>query len=163
MSKNWYVVYTTPRAERKTYQRLVDKQIEAFFPEYTTLRQWSDRKKRVTVPLFNSYLFLHLDLAKEKYEVLDTFGVVRFVHYLGQPAVVRDEEIEGIRFMLANYNQIETEALEPGSRVTLTSGAFKGQSGIVEDVRSGTVTLILESVGYRITARIGGDGSKLEV
>jgi transcription antitermination factor NusG len=57
---NWYAIFTKPRSEKKVHQRMLDQQIEAFLPLVKTVRQWSDRKKTVEVPLISSYVFVYL-------------------------------------------------------------------------------------------------------
>jgi hypothetical protein len=49
-TKKWYPVYTQPRAEKKAYQALINKGIEAYLPLHRQLKQWSDRKKWVEEP-----------------------------------------------------------------------------------------------------------------
>ena len=53
----WRVFYTRARAEKKCEERLQDRRIEVLVPKKKEVRQWSDRKKEVTVPLFRNYLF----------------------------------------------------------------------------------------------------------
>ena len=57
-TKNWYAVYTRPRAEKKVADALTKKKIENFSPINKVIRQWSDRKKIVYEPLFTSYVFI---------------------------------------------------------------------------------------------------------
>ncbi|MBX2842510.1 MAG: UpxY family transcription antiterminator, partial [Flammeovirgaceae bacterium] len=143
MDKQWYVIYTKPKNEKKVNQRLVDKNIQTFLPLQKTLRQWSDRKKKVEVPVFSSYLFVRIDI-KNKYDVLETYGVVRFVNYLGKPAIVREHEIEAIQFLLNNYTEIKAESLSIGSRLEIKAGALKGNTGIVVKHKNGSVSLAME-------------------
>ena len=51
--KKWYAVYTNPRAEKKTAGKLLEKGIEVYLPLQTTIKQWSDRKKRWKNPYLN--------------------------------------------------------------------------------------------------------------
>ena len=51
---NWYVVYTKPKWEKKVAERLDAIGIITYCPLITKVSQWSDRKKKVEVPLFNS-------------------------------------------------------------------------------------------------------------
>ena len=44
---NWYAIYTNSRAEKKVHQNLLLEGYSSFLPLKTTLRQWSDRKKKV--------------------------------------------------------------------------------------------------------------------
>jgi len=159
-NKQWYVVYTNPRGEKKAELRLQEKGIETFLPLQEVVKQWSDRKKKIQVPLFNSYLFVHIDLKKEHLSVLQTYGVVRFVRDLGAPAVVRDAEIEAVRYLLQNYIELSAESLEPGQQVEVKSGSFQGQQGMIREVRNGYLVLELESIGQRLRAKMPYDRVK---
>ena len=166
MNKKWYVVYTTPRGEKKASQRLEERGIQTYLPLRETIRQWSDRKKKVTLPLFTSYLFVKVDLVFDKYSVLETNGVVAFVKYLGNEAIVREEEIDAIKYMLKNYTEIETHSiqtgsrdsnllnLQPGQKVNIQGGSLKGQSGIVRNLKNNTLILELENIGFQMIAKI---------
>ena len=55
---NWYVVKTRSRAEQKVAQRISAKGLNVYLPLQKTIRQWSDRKKKVEVPLISSTLFV---------------------------------------------------------------------------------------------------------
>ena len=48
--KKWLVVKTKPNAEKKVAERLALKELEVYLPLYTTVKQWSDRKKKVQKP-----------------------------------------------------------------------------------------------------------------
>src|ERR1700733_7578238 len=93
--KSWYAVHTRPRWEKKVAGLLAKKKLEFYCPLNKVQRQWSDRKKIVTEPLFSSYVFVHID-ETEQVPVRVTDGVINFVYWLGKPAVVRNEEILAI-------------------------------------------------------------------
>ena len=54
---SWYAVYTAARAEKKVKERLDQIGIENYLPLRTEYRVWSDRKKKVSVPLISGYIF----------------------------------------------------------------------------------------------------------
>ena len=97
--KKWYALYTKPRWEKKIDASLIKKNIESWCPLQKIEKQWTDRKKIIEEPLFKSYIFVHIDLT-EKVRVLQTDGILNFVHYLGKPAIIRDEEINLIKHYL---------------------------------------------------------------
>src|SRR5690606_39358625 len=74
--KNWYVVYTRSRWEKKTDLLLKEKSIQSFCPIVKTRRKWADRNKVVEFPLFSSYLFVYAD-PREQVQVRQTAGVDR--------------------------------------------------------------------------------------
>ena len=57
-SLNWYVVKTRSRAEVKVAERIDSKGLHVYLPLQRTIRQWSDRKKKVDVPLISNTLLL---------------------------------------------------------------------------------------------------------
>ena len=100
---NWYVVYTKPKWEKKVAEQLNEAGVECYCPLITRMRQWSDRKKKVEVPLFNSYVFVQL-AESDRNSVFISSGVVRYLFWLGKPAIVQDAEIETIKSWLTGPN-----------------------------------------------------------
>ena len=90
---NWYAIYTKPRNEKKVADKLEAIGIESYCPTITSIKQWSDRKKKVTSPVLPSYVFVKITEPRRN-EVFDVSGVVRYVFWLGKPAVIREEEIK---------------------------------------------------------------------
>jgi transcription antitermination factor NusG len=88
----WYVVYVKSRSEKKVRDRLAKQKLNTFLPLIKTVRQWSDRRKQVEIPLFNGYLFVHI-VPDEFTIVKMTEGVVDFVKQEGKFATIRDEQI----------------------------------------------------------------------
>jgi transcriptional antiterminator RfaH len=145
---NWYVVYTKPKWERKVAERLIQTGIECYCPLITQVKQWSDRKKKVEVPLFNSYVFVQLaDI--DRNSVFQVSGVVRYLFWLGKPAIVRDEEINSIKTSLKapNISDISVTSIQVGDRIKIEAGAFSNQDAIVQEVSNTHYILVLESLG----------------
>ena len=148
--KYWYAVYTRPRSEKRVDTLLQKKFIESWCPLQKVERQWSDRKKIILQPLFTSYVFVHIN-EKQKIAVLETDGVINYVHYLGKPAIIRDEEIQLIKTYLQEENADITtqswESLEEAIKVQITGGVFMQNTGTV--IKSGKKRLYvkLESLG----------------
>jgi transcription termination/antitermination protein NusG len=130
MDLNWFVLYTTSRAEKKVAQRLQDKGLEVFLPMVEELRQWSDRKKKVQKALFNGYIFVKTS-KPNLWQCLQTPGAVKFVHFNGEHATVREEEIKMIKRILETGVAVETDNSEiaPGEQVRIIGGALEGMSG----------------------------------
>lgn len=145
---NWYVVYTKPKWEKKVADQLNQKGIECYCPLVTQIRQWSDRKKKIEVPLFNSYVFVRLD-EKDRNLVFQSSGVVRYLFWLAKPAIVRDEEIRTIKNWLSMPNEYEISVsnIQVGDKIVLESGPFQSQEAIVQEVNKTGYTLVLESIG----------------
>jgi transcriptional antiterminator RfaH len=145
---NWYVIYTKPKWEKKVAEKLNEIGIESYCPVITQIKQWSDRKKKVEVPLFNSYVFVQL-LESERNSVFQVSGVVRYLFWLGKPAIVREEEISIIKKSLAspNLSDVSVTSIQVGDRIKLETGAFSNQDAIVKEVSKTHYILVLESLG----------------
>lgn len=145
---NWYVVYTKPKWEKKVAEKLTQIGIECYCPLITQVKQWSDRKKKVEVPLFNSYVFIQV-ADTDRNSVFQIAGVVRYLFWLGKPAIVRDEEINSIKTSLnaSNIADISVTSIQIGDKIKLESGVFSNQNAIVQEISKTHYILVLESLG----------------
>lgn len=145
---NWYVVYTKPKWEKKVAEQLQKNGIECYCPLIIQERQWSDRKKKVEVPLFNSYVFVQL-AENDRNAVFQITGVVRYLFWLGKAAVVRDEEIDTIKKWLntAGAKDVIVDCYKIGDCIQLESGPFSTQKAIVQEINNTHYLLVLESLG----------------
>jgi len=145
---NWYVLYTKPKWEKKVAEQLQAIGIDCYCPLVIKERQWSDRKKKVEVPLFNSYVFVQLE-EKDRSLVFNSPGVVRYLFWLQKPAVVRDEEIATIKKWLSASDTVEIEVsrYQVGDTIQLDSGPFINQQAVVKKVTTSHYVLVLESMG----------------
>lgn len=147
----WLVLYTKPRNEKKVTERLTKKGFEMYCPLMKTLRQWSDRKKKVEVPMFPGYIFAFVT-EKERLALLQDPGVLNFVFWQGKPAVVRPEEIEAIQNIVSfgQEVQVEGDQLMPGQYIEIPEGPFKGLTGQVDKIDKTKVLVYIEQLGCTI-------------
>ena len=152
--KKWCVVYTYPNAEKKLYNRLLEKGVEVFLPTQKAIRFWSDRKKTIEVPLFNSYVFTKVDNRSIE-TVRRTQGFASFVQFMGQPAVIPDDQIETIRMMVEGKAPVEVQPYTKGEQVKIKEGPLKGRKGTV--IRSNgkhQVAIEISHVGYALVVEV---------
>ncbi|RYD59419.1 MAG: UpxY family transcription antiterminator [Sphingobacteriales bacterium] len=152
----WFVLYTKSRNEKKVARLLGLKGVTVYCPVKEEVRQWSDRRKKVSEPVFRSYVFVLLQNYKaESIVVLETPGTVRFLWWQGKPGIVRDEEINAIKNFLAMYKDVEVLVeLRKGQTVTITEGPLKEKKGIILQVKGDKVYLRLESLGVDMIAKV---------
>ena len=151
-AKQWYAVYTSPRAEAKVAERIEEIGVEVYLPMITELKQWSDRKKKVTKPLFTSYVFVRID-NKSFDKIKNIYGVVGFIRHIGQPAKIRDVEIDAIKLFLNKVNTSTIE-FEPKESVEIKDGLFKGKTGVIQYVGKDHLRIILSELKLSIIAKI---------
>jgi transcription antitermination factor NusG len=156
---NWLAVYTKPRWEKKVAERIGAKGIEVYCPLNKVRKKWSDRYKVVEEPLFKSYVFVKV---KEEDRTLIRLaeGVVNFVYSEGRPALIREEEINLIRRFLKEYHEVQSNPvpLVKGARVRVTSGVLMDREGVVIDILNKKAFVLLESLGYELTASFEASG-----
>lgn len=127
----WFAFYTKPKHEFKAAQYLSSMEIEHYLPTITTLKQWSDRKKKVTEPLFRGYIFVYCN-EKERYESLQNDALLSTVSFEGKPAHIPDWQIENLKKLLAEKREVFVQnKMEVGTKVKITDGPFNGVTGIV--------------------------------
>ena len=148
-TKKWFALYTKPRWEKKVDGVLLRKDIESWCPLQKVERQWSDRKKIIEDPIFKSYVFVRIH-DDERLKVLQTEGVLNFVHYLNKPAIIRDEEITLIKSFLSEKEvRISTQSMQSfkqNDKVIVKHGVFMDNTGTVLRSTSNKVYIKLESL-----------------
>ncbi len=132
IQKHWYIWYTQPRVEKKVKKRLEAEDIEVFLPLTKQLRQWSDRKKWVEVPLFRGYIFTKVSPRRFQ-EVYYTTGIVTYIRFEGEPAIMSEDEIHLIQQLITDPEDLEVVHHEfyEGERVQVITGPLMGVEGFV--------------------------------
>ena len=153
MEKKWFVVHTKPQQELKVAEQLYAMGITNYCPTITLVKKYSDRKKKVTKPLLSSYVMVQLE-EKERAKVFSCSGIVRYLFFLGKPAVVPVSDINLMQDHLSGvYNDIKLTTLHVGDSHTITQGPFSGVSGRVVQSNNTKVKLELASLGMCITLK----------
>jgi transcriptional antiterminator RfaH len=153
MEKKWFVVYTKPQQELKVADQLSAMGITNYCPTITLVKQYSDRKKKVIKPLLSSYVMVELE-ENQREKVFACCGIVRYLFFLGKPAVVPALEINQMQNHLNGvYNEIKVTTLRVGQSHTITAGPFSGVTGKVVQSDNTKVKLELASLGMSITLK----------
>jgi transcription antitermination factor NusG len=131
----WYVAYTRSRHEKYLAEQCTERGISSFLPLYAVQRRWKQRRAEVLLPLFPSYLFVHIALP-ERLRVLSLPGVVTLVSFNGAPAVVPDTQIDVLRRAITLGRAEPHLYLQSGRRVRVTAGPLLGLEGIVVEIKN---------------------------
>jgi transcription termination/antitermination protein NusG len=134
MTKNWYVFYTKSRQEKKVRDMLLRDGYDVFLPMQKIMRQWSDRKKKVDVPLFNSYIFVR-DFEHRIADILRTPGIAWNIRHNGKPAILREEEFKLIQRFITTGYFLETSgnvaSFQVGDKAKILDGPLAGIIGVL--------------------------------
>lgn len=146
----WYAIFTKPRSEKKVLQRMLDHEMDAFLPLIKTIRQWSDRKKTLEVPLIPSYVFVRME-ERDLYKTLPIQGTVNVLKHLGKPAKIRDVEIENLRILSGNgeNHQVSNRIdISSGDEVEVINGPFMGLiATCINDGKNHRVIVNIDAIG----------------
>ena len=153
MEKKWFVVYTKPQQELKVASQLSALGITNYCPTITLIKQYSDRKKKVTKPLLSSYVMVELE-ENQRQKVFACNGIVRYLFFLGKPAVVPANQINLMQdYLNGVYNDFKVTTLSVGDSHRITEGPFSGFTGKVVETNNTKVKLELASLGMQITLK----------
>ena len=153
MEKKWFVVHTRPQQELKVASQLSAMGITNYCPTITLVKQYSDRKKKVIKPLLSSYVMVELE-ENERQKVFACSGIVRYLFFLGKPAIVPANQINLMQDHLNGvYNDFKVNTLSVGDSHTITQGPFSGFTGKVLETNNTKVKIELACLGMRITLK----------
>ena len=149
--KKWFVLYTKPHQELKVADKLSQMGITNYCPTVTLVKHYSDRKKKVQKPLMSSYIMVFIEDQK-RIDVFSVFGVVRYLFWLGKPAVISEDEITLMKNHLNGvYNSISLTNLTKGQLFRISEGPFLGRVGKVIETQKNKIKLELKSIGVIVT------------
>jgi transcription antitermination factor NusG len=149
--KIWYAAYTRAQHQKQVAAQLTRRAVECFLPLYQSVRRWKDRRVVLDLPLFPSYVFVHLGLS-DRLKVLQTPGVVNLVEFGGVPCAIPDAEIEALRACLAQRVPMQPHPyLSVGRRVSVKSGPLAGLEGILARRKNGyRLVLSIDSISSSV-------------
>jgi transcription antitermination factor NusG len=155
----WFAVQTRPRHEKRVSAELQEKGISAFLPVVSTIRQWSDRRRVVELPLFSQYVFVRIaQNLNTRVSVLRTNGVTHFVGPRGIGLPIPDQEIERVQRVVAQGVSVAPHPfLNVGKLVRIRGGALDGLQGILTAVNGDqTLVLSVKLIQRSLAIRIAG-------
>lgn len=161
--EQWYALQTRARHEKVVQERLERRGVATFLPTVTEMHRWSDRKKKVEMPLFSCYLFARLDPARvNRLRLLCVEGVFSFVGQNGVGLPIPDEQIEAVRTLASSQLPCSPYPfLKIGQRVRVCSGSLNGLEGILVS-RDGDSSLVISIDAIQRSMSVRVDGYDIE-
>ena len=143
-SLSWFAIRVRPRYEKQVAQSIESKGVETFLPLYLERRRWSDRTQEIHTPLFDGYVFCHINPAF-RLPILVTPGVIHFVGIGKTPVPVEDSEIAAIQTVVGSGSAVRScPFLREGDRVRVDDGPLRNVEGIL--LRTGETDQVVLSV-----------------
>lgn len=155
----WYALHTRARHEKAVELRLRDQDMETFLPTTMEVHRWSDRKKKIEVPLFSCYVFVRCALtSKDRMRVYQVESVHGFVGSRGASLPIPDEQIESIKKVLAQSVPWRSYPfLKVGQRVRICGGAMDGVEGVfLSENGDHSLVISVDAIQRSMAVRING-------
>jgi transcriptional antiterminator RfaH len=151
----WYVVHTQPNGEARADLNLRRQGFCTYLPRYVRRRRHARRQEMVARPLFPRYLFVALDVARDRWRAVhSTFGVNHLLLAGEEPLPVPDGVIDEIRARENGDGFVKLglpAGLRPGSPVRLIDGIFAESTGVLERAADDRrVAILLELLGREV-------------
>ena len=151
--KNWFVLYTKPKQELRVVDELSKIGINSYCPTVKMIKQYSDRKKKIEKPLIPSYIMVYIEESKRK-SVFSIPGIVRYLFWLGKPAMVHENEINIMKKHLEGvYSSISISKLIIGQMYKISEGPLAGNMGKIVEMKKNKVKLELASLGMTVVLK----------
>jgi transcription antitermination factor NusG len=153
----WFALQVRTRYEKNVAAILEGKGYEWLLPTYVSKRRWSDRTKKLDVPLFPGYLFCRFN-PQERLPILKTPGLISIVGTAKTPVPVEAAEIDAIRKLVnSEIPRQPWPFLKVGQRVRIEYGALAGLEGILLHIKGSdriilSVSLLQRSVAAEVDA-----------
>lgn len=155
MQKNWYIIYTKPKCERKVAALLSRRKIENYCPLNSKKIKHSRKSKLLYEPLFNSYVFIYID--ESDISLLRNIeSVVSLVYWKGQPAIIKNEEIEAIKEFTTYHQDIKLERtkVNVNGEARIVDGSSYTMDGKILMIKNRSINVNLPSLGFRMIAEM---------
>ena len=159
MTKNWYIVFTKEKCEKKVSSVLTKKRIKNFCPVYCRQIKQRGRIKLIYEPLFPSYVFVYMH-ENQTGSVKEMTNVVNLVYWKDTPAIIRHDEIREIKeFVSAHQNiKLEKSQVNLNTKASLVDRPAYVIDGNVVTVKNRFIKVNLPSLGFTMVAEVGEKG-----
>src|SRR5215813_8984817 len=133
----WFAVQVKSTHEKRVASLLEYQAYECLLPTFSSRRRWSDRIKRVELPLFPRYVFSQFAISV-RVPILKTPSVIGIVGIGATPTPIDDQEIANIqRVVKLGFDLSPHPFLQVAQRVRINNGSRSGMEGPSLRVRSG--------------------------
>lgn len=153
--RQWYVVNTHPQREARAELNLRRQGFVAYVPRYLRKRRHARREDLVARPLFPRYMFVALDLAKDRWRAIQsTFGVSHLVSAGDVPLAISESLVDEIRAREDDNGFVKLglpAGLGLGSPVRLVDGIFAEYEGVIDRIADDCrVAVLLDLLGREV-------------
>ena len=155
--ERWYVVQTLPNRELNARVQLEAQGFRTFLPRYAKSVRHARKLMTVSAPFFLRYLFVALDLGRDRWRSVNgTFGVARLVMGDQYPMPVPSGVVENLQASCGADGHLQlADRLAVGERVRLLGGPFADMVGKLARLDGGgRVQVLLQLLGGEVSVSV---------
>jgi transcriptional antiterminator RfaH len=156
-NERWFLAHTLPKCEWKAELHLGAQGFRTYLPQIQKTIRHARQLRAVQTPLFPRYLFVILDLERDRWlSVRSTIGVSRlFGSHDGRPVPVPVGVVEALIERSAGNLMRLDSGLVKGQHVRILRGPFAEFVGTLERLDpTGRVQVLLEMMGTAVPVTI---------
>jgi transcription elongation factor/antiterminator RfaH len=156
-NERWYLVHTLPHGERRAQLHLGAQGFRTHFPTIQKTIRHARQLRTVRAPLFPRYIFLILDLGRDRWlSVQSTFGVSSLYTCNDRPVSVPEGIVETLIENTDEANlALFSSDLTTGQSVRILSGPFANFVGKLERLdAAGRVRVLLDMMGTAVPVAV---------
>ena len=132
----WYVIGAKVRREQFAQEQLARRGVVTFLPRIVEPQRFDGRS--TIAPLFPGYLFVHIDIDQQYFDVVWTPGVRKFIGFGTLPSPLDDQVVAFLQDRTGAEGILRVmPVFRPGDRVRITHGPLEGLVGIIESPGTG--------------------------
>lgn len=155
MQKNWYIIYTKPKCEKKVVALLTKRKIENFCPLNSKQLEKTKKSKLTYEPLFSSYIFVYIN-ENELSLLSNAENVLSILHWRGGPATVTENDIQAIKDFTHDHINIQVLKNRLNSNIeekNIALSSYKIDGNLLM-IKKRSFSKYLPSLGFTLIADI---------
>lgn len=152
----WFAVHTLPRREFGAAKQLEFQGYRPFLPLHWKTVRHARRFRTIKSPFFPRYLFLRLNLTRDRWRSVNgTFGVSRLVMAGERPMPVPHGVVEALGAITDASGILSFSSLmQPGQKVRILTGPFAERIGELRHADDkNRVQILLDVMGVQVMVR----------
>lgn len=153
-TRNWYLIYTKPRAEKLAQENLQRQEFNTYLPLIVESHRHRGKYVHIVGPMFPRYLFIQLNCTTDNWApIRSTLGVSSIVRFGTYPMQVPETLLESLKEHedengLQSFSEKE---FKTGDRIRIIDGAMTGLEGVYESKTSKERVIVLLNIAGQHT------------
>ncbi len=156
--ESWFALYVQVKHEKEVAKRLEMKSVTCFLPLVESWSKRQDRRKKIHLPLFPGYVFVHAVLDNyTSVNVLKTPGALTLIRNSEGPLPIPSFQIENLKTLLDSRLPLNPHSfLREGDWVRVIRGPLNGCTGILirQNPRKGRLVVSVNTIQQAVSVEL---------